>query len=114
MILNFQFLNHQAFIFMENLKSSCLFTTPATSNAHMWQTHIHLFIRLSFGAVIIRLTCCFSHSSSGFTAVQKKDYLSVFQLTETGDIFYQTLKLHTDQPQAVTTYQNNLSVCNLQ
>ncbi len=38
-----------------------------------------------------------SHSSSGFTAVQKKDYLSVFQLTETGDIFYQTLKLHTDQ-----------------
>lgn len=38
-----------------------------------------------------------SHSSSGFTAVQKKDYLSVFQLTETGDIFYQTLKLHTGQ-----------------
>uniref|UniRef100_A0A8C1E5J0 Wu:fj64h06 n=1 Tax=Cyprinus carpio carpio TaxID=630221 RepID=A0A8C1E5J0_CYPCA len=35
--------------------------------------------------------------AAGFTAVQKKDYLSVFQLTETGDIFYQMLKLHTDQ-----------------
>ncbi|XP_016127896.1 TATA box-binding protein-associated factor RNA polymerase I subunit C [Sinocyclocheilus grahami] len=35
--------------------------------------------------------------AAGFTAVQKKDYLSVFQLTETGDIFYQALKVHTDQ-----------------
>ncbi|XP_052443618.1 TATA box-binding protein-associated factor RNA polymerase I subunit C isoform X1 [Carassius gibelio] len=36
-------------------------------------------------------------SAAGFTAVQKKDFLTVFQLTETGDLFYQTLKLHTDQ-----------------
>lgn len=35
--------------------------------------------------------------SSGFTAVQNKDYLSVFQLTDTGDLFFQTLKLHTDR-----------------
>ncbi|RXN21686.1 TATA box-binding -associated factor RNA polymerase I subunit C [Labeo rohita] len=35
--------------------------------------------------------------AAGFAAVQKKDYLSVFHLTEAGDIFYQTLKLYTDQ-----------------
>ncbi|XP_048022962.1 TATA box-binding protein-associated factor RNA polymerase I subunit C [Megalobrama amblycephala] len=34
---------------------------------------------------------------TGFTAIQKKDYLSVFQLTDTGDVFFQTLKLHKDQ-----------------
>ncbi|XP_051733797.1 TATA box-binding protein-associated factor RNA polymerase I subunit C isoform X2 [Ctenopharyngodon idella] len=34
---------------------------------------------------------------AGFTAVQNKDYLSVFQLTDTGDVFFQTLKLHKDQ-----------------
>lgn len=35
--------------------------------------------------------------SSGFTALQKKDYLSVFQLTDTGDVFFQTLKLNKGQ-----------------
>ncbi|XP_039514229.1 uncharacterized protein LOC120469354 isoform X2 [Pimephales promelas] len=34
---------------------------------------------------------------SGFAAVQYEDYMSVFQLSETGDVFYQTLKLHADQ-----------------
>ncbi|KAL1253367.1 hypothetical protein QQF64_018060 [Cirrhinus molitorella] len=42
--------------------------------------------------------------AAGFTAVQKKDYLSVFHLTESGDIFYQTLKFRTDQ----TTTNNNI------
>ncbi|XP_051536316.1 TATA box-binding protein-associated factor RNA polymerase I subunit C-like isoform X2 [Myxocyprinus asiaticus] len=42
--------------------------------------------------------------AAGLTAVQNKDYLSVFQLTETGDLFFQTLKLHTDE----TTTNNNL------
>ncbi|XP_073680860.1 TATA box-binding protein-associated factor RNA polymerase I subunit C [Garra rufa] len=42
--------------------------------------------------------------AAGLAAVQKKDYLSVFHLTEAGDIFYQTLKLHTDQ----TTTNNNI------
>ncbi|ROJ30632.1 TATA box-binding protein-associated factor, RNA polymerase I, subunit C [Anabarilius grahami] len=34
---------------------------------------------------------------TGITALQKKDYLSVFQLTDTGDVFFQTLKLHKGQ-----------------
>lgn len=38
-----------------------------------------------------------SRYSSGFAAVQNKDYMSVFQLSETGDVFFQTLKLHADQ-----------------
>ncbi|XP_043090365.1 TATA box-binding protein-associated factor RNA polymerase I subunit C isoform X2 [Puntigrus tetrazona] len=48
--------------------------------------------------------------AAGFTAVQKKDYLSVFQLTETGDIFYQTLKLHTDQTASINDAPEQ-SVC---
>lgn len=35
--------------------------------------------------------------AAGFMALQNKDYLSVFHLTDTADIFYQTLKLQTDQ-----------------
>lgn len=35
--------------------------------------------------------------AAGLAAVQNKDYMSLFQLTETGDIFYQTLKLHKHQ-----------------
>ncbi|TRY94966.1 hypothetical protein DNTS_004648 [Danionella cerebrum] len=35
--------------------------------------------------------------AAGFTALQNEDYLSVFQLVETGDIFFQTLKLNNDQ-----------------
>lgn len=34
---------------------------------------------------------------TGFAAAHNKDYISVFQLSETGDVFFQTLKLHADQ-----------------
>ncbi|XP_051533465.1 TATA box-binding protein-associated factor RNA polymerase I subunit C isoform X2 [Myxocyprinus asiaticus] len=42
--------------------------------------------------------------AAGLTAIQNKDYLSVFQLTETGDLFFQTLKLHSP----VTATNNDL------
>lgn len=34
---------------------------------------------------------------TGFSVVRNKDYLSVFQLSDAGDVFFQTLKLHANQ-----------------
>ncbi|XP_051960042.1 TATA box-binding protein-associated factor RNA polymerase I subunit C-like [Xyrauchen texanus] len=52
--------------------------------------------------------------AAGLTAIQNKDYLSVFQLTETGDLFFQTLKLHShvgvrSQLELINNVENGLS-----